>query len=705
MVVRNQLDALFQPKTFVLIGASDKSTFSKLLIKNLRDAGFKDQVHLVNPRSPIVHDQPTISACTELPTPADLAFVMVAANRVPDALRDAAASGTKAAIVLSSGYSEVGEFGATRQKEIVDLAAELGIVILGPNVLGYINVLDNIPAMALSDPPKHAGSVALISQSGASCAAMKDFAEMSGVGLSHVITVGNEACITIADIAAYLLEDTRVKALAIFMESIKRPDLFAEVALQAARKNIPIVVLKAGKSELAARAAASHTGALVGDDNVVAAMFAHLGVIRVDTVEDMLVTAGIGAYTGVLEPGGTAIASISGGACDIIADLAQDNRLTLPEFDPTTVSRLSAAMPEFGHAHNPLDVTGAALTTPGLWRTSIESIASDPNVSIIAVVNSLPWREDGRPFYGEPYVKEIGEALSTSATPGIYVTQVAQPIGKETRTLLERNGVPHTIAGLRGFVEGVAKVQQWSDRLRDLSKQTIPTPQASPDLPPGDASLSEWDSRKLFEDFEVPFVPTAAVTTANEAKVAAAEWPDSRSAIKILSPDIAHKSDVGGVALNVAQQDVADRTDAMFAEVKHKVPSATISGVLVSPMRDQATELIVGITRDDDWGLMLAVGIGGVLVEVLNDVVLAPLPVDTATVSKMLTRLRGRRILDEVRGRPAADLPRLAEVITRIAAAASAIGDRLETAEINPLRVNGSEIEALDALVILRDKF
>lgn len=697
------LDALFRPNSFALIGASDKSTFSRLLVQNLRAAGHGENIHLVNPRSNVVHNQATVARCADLPVDVDLAFVMVPVERVPDALRDAALAGVKAAAVLSSGYAELGPLGIQRQKELVDLARELKIVLLGPNVLGYINVLDNIPAMALSDPPQRRGNVALISQSGASCGAMKDFAEISGVDLSHVITVGNEAYISIAEIMDYLIQDTRVKALALFIESIKDTGLFASVARKAAALEKPIVALKAGKSELAARAAASHTGSIVGDDRVIEAMFEHLGIIRVNTVEDMLITAGLGAYTGPLPEGGVGVASISGGACDIIADLAEEANLELPAFSEITGAELEKIMPEFGHAHNPLDVTGAALTTPGLWRKSIETISEDPSVAITVVINSLPWRDDGKPFHGESFVGEIGQALSESPKQGIYVTQVSQPIGWETRELLQRNEVPHTVTGLRGAVEAIAKITRWSRRINepisDIENNWAPTIS----LPVHSGTMSEAASRSLLEAFGVPFVPSASVKSGSEASEAAARWPQSKYAIKVLSADVPHKSDVGGVLLDIKADLVCKATDEMLASVQAQLPNASIDGALISPMRSPAVELIVGITRDDDWGLMLAVGLGGVLVEVLNDVALAPVPVDKTTVLEMLNNLRGSELLKGIRGTKLANIDLLAEVITQISSAAAAMGDRLETVEINPLRVDGSQIEALDALVILRD--
>ncbi|WP_293786295.1 acetate--CoA ligase family protein, partial [uncultured Aeromicrobium sp.] len=670
MVTRKGLQALLSPQSFALIGASDKSTFSSLVVANLRAAGRGDDVHLVNPRSPQVHGQATVARCRDIAGGADLAFVMVPALLAPDALRDAAEAGASAAIVLSSGYAEAGEEGRQRQAELVALAESLGITMLGPNVLGVVNVLDGIPAMALSDPPQRPGRVALISQSGASCGAMKDFAELAGVELSHVLTVGNEAMVTIAHLVDFLVDDDRVGAIAIFMEAVKEPELFAAAARRAAAAGKPIVVLKAGRSELAARAAASHTGALVGDDRVVDAVFSALGVVRVDTIEDMLVTAGLGAYAGPIE-GGLGVVSISGGACDIIADLAESAAVEIPEFTPQTQERLRARLPDFGHAHNPLDITGAAITDPPLWGAAIEAVAADPAVGVVLAVNSLPWREDGRPFYGQPYVDQIGRALAEAPVPGLYVTQVGQPFGPQARDILAQAGVPHQVAGLRAAVDAVARIRDWSQRLDAAVREPVWPPPDTQERA-GGAALSEADARALLQRHGVPVVPAAFASTADEAVAAAAQFGSGPLVVKIVSPDIAHKTDVGGVRLHVAPHDVGEVAGQMMHDVAAAVPQARIDGVLVGPQRDPATELLVGVTRDPDWGLLLAVGLGGVLVEILDDVAIAPLPVDETGVRWLLSQLRGARLLGGVRGRPAADLDAVVAVVAAIATTAAA---------------------------------
>lgn len=698
MLTRASVETLLRPRSFALIGASDKSTFSTLLHRNLVAAGHDDRTYLINPRRAEVHGRATHPTCVAVGEPIDLVHVMVPAAAAPDALRDAAAAGARAAVVLSSGWSETGAEGRVRQEELVALADELGIAMLGPNVLGLVNVGAGIPAMALSDPPTEPGPVALISQSGASCGAMKEYAAMADVGLSHVLTVGNEAMVTVGHLVDALVDDDAVGALAIFMESIKEPAMFAAAARRAAEAGKAVVVLKAGRSELAARAAASHTGALVGDDRVVDAMLADLGVTRVDTIEEMLVTAGIAAHTGPLARSGIGVVSISGGACDIVADLADSVGAQLPELAPATTAALTEKMPDFGHVHNPLDITGAAIIDPTLWTASVAAVGTDPGVGAVLAINTLPWREDGRPFYGQKFVDAIGKGAAAADAPVLYVTQTSQPVGPQAREVLHGGGVGHVVPGLRLAVDGVARVAEWSERRLRPRSGSHPV-----DLPAVAAEpLSEVRAQALLSAAGVPVVPSWHVHSAEEAAKAAADH-GAPVALKIVSADIGHKSDIGGVRLGVDPDEAAVAYDDIVAACARACPEAGLDGVLVAPMRPPATELLVGVTRDPDWGLLLAVGLGGVLVEVLDDVVLAPLPADEPTVRSMLARLRGAALLAGVRGRPAADLDAVAAAVAGIGRLAEALeaqhGDVFDALEVNPLRVDGATVEALDALV------
>jgi len=357
-ITGERLTRLFRPRIVALVGASDKSAFSQIAYHNLVQFGFGEHTYLVSRRGTPTHGQPTVTSCAPIGEPVDVAYVMVPQAGLLEALDDAAAAGIRNACVLSAGYAEAGEAGRAAQAELARHAAGLGMVLLGPNHLGFANLTDGVPVCSVPGLPRVPGPVALLSQSGASSSAMTDFAAMANVGLSYLVTLGNEAMITAGHVLDYLVDDPGTRAVAVFMETVRDPETFRRAARRAAEAGKAIVVLKAGSSALSARTAAAHTGALVGDARVVDAVFADLGIIRVDSIEDMLITAGAAAALGRLGRTGIGIVSISGGACDIVADRADDLGADLPELAPATRDALAAAMPAYGTVQNPLDVTG-----------------------------------------------------------------------------------------------------------------------------------------------------------------------------------------------------------------------------------------------------------------------------------------------------------------------------------------------------------
>jgi acyl-CoA synthetase (NDP forming) len=678
-----RLDALFRPRSVAMVGAADKSMFSQLAYRNLVEFGFADRTYLVNRRGAETHGRSTVTSCAGIGEPVDVAFLMVPKAATLDALSDAAAAGIRNAVVLSAGYAEAGPGGRLAEAELVAHAESLGVVLLGPNHLGFANFAAGVPVTSVPGLPREAGPVALLSQSGASSSAMLEFATMTGVGLSYLVTLGNEAMITAGHVLDYLVDDPGTRAVAVFMETVRDPEVFRRAARRAAAAGKAVVVLKAGSSALAARTAAAHTGALVGDDRVIDAVFRDLGVIRVDSIEDMLLTAGAAAQLGRLARPGVGVVSISGGACDILADRAQDLGMALPGLAVETEAALAEAMPDYGTVQNPLDVTGAAIIDPGLFTRAIAAMSADPSVGVVAVVNSLPWTSDGRPYPGQLLVDAIGAGIAAAPGPVVYVNQVLQPVTAYTREVMATGGVPYVLPGLRQAVVALRNVAWWSDATRH-------------------GAWSEAEARALLAEAGLPVVPGGLVTSAEEAAKLAAEL-GAPVALKIVSPDIAHKSDIGGVRLGVTGDESVRRAYAEVVAAAEAVPGARVDGVLVSPMRAGGVELLVGVVRDPRWGPMLAVAAGGIFVEVLGDSVLAPLPVSPVRARAMLRGLRAAALLDGVRGGRPADLDAVADVVSRIGDLALALGAELESLEVNPLWVDGSTVEALDAMVTWRD--
>ncbi|ANY24370.1 acetate--CoA ligase family protein [Gordonia terrae] len=692
------LSSMFRPSSVALVGASDKSTFSRYAYENLVDFGMSDRTYVVNRRGADVHGRRSVTSCQEIGERVDIALLMVPQAATLAALHDAAAAGISNVVVLSSGYGESGEAGQRAQRELTATAARLGITLLGPNMLGFANFVDRAVVTAIPRLPQKAGSVALLSQSGASSIAMMDFARMSGADLSYLVTLGNEAMITTGHVLDYLVDDEATEAIAVFIETIRDPATFAAAARRAAAAGKPIVALKAGSSDLAARTAQAHTGALVGDDKVTSAVLRELGVIRVNSIEDMLTTAGTAAALGRLPRSGASAVSISGGACDILADRAQDADMEFPEFAPQTLQKIAAVMPNYGTTHNPLDITGAAVIDPSLWTSTIEAVGNDPSVGSVMVVSTIPTADTSGSAHQLRTLEAIAAGIAKSAAPGILVNQVVQEITPYSRDLLDAVGVRAAITGLSQAVDTVSHLQWWSavvDQVNATCDVDLPEPY---DGEPRAGVWSEHQARTLLASAGVNVVPSELTTTAADAVSAAARL-GGPVALKIVSAQILHKSDVGGVALGVEGEEAVHSAYTAVRAAGESVADATIDGVLVSPMRYGGTELLVGVVRDEQWGLVLAVGFGGVLVELLGDAALATLPVTQAKVTQMLRSLRGRRLLEGVRGAPPADLEALSSQIARIANLASSLGDELQSLEVNPLRVDGSLVEALDAVI------
>ena len=461
-VTPQRLGTLLRPRSVALVGAADKSGFSQVAYRNLVDFGLGEHTYLVNRRAATAHGRPTVTSCTQIAEPVDLAFMMVPRAATLDALSDAAAAGIRHALVLSSGYADAGAAGQRAQADLVAHAEALGVLLVGPNHLGFANFVDQVPVTAIPGLPHAAGPVALVSQSGMAASAMVDFATMTSVGLSYLVTLGNEAMITAGHLLGYLAHDEHTRTIALFLETIRDPAVFAAGVHRAAAAGKAVVVLKSGRSELSARMAAAHSGAVAGDDHTIDELLHDLGVIRVNSIEDLILTAGAAAHLGRLACPGIGVVSISGGACDMLADHAADLGAPIPVLAPATRAALAGILPDFGTVQNPLDITGAAVIEPGIFTRCIEAVAADPSVGVVAVINPLPWHGDGRPWPGQVLADAIGAGARRARVPVVCVSQAMQPVTGYTRGVMTQAGIPYAIPGLRHCVAALRNVGWWS---------------------------------------------------------------------------------------------------------------------------------------------------------------------------------------------------------------------------------------------------
>jgi acyl-CoA synthetase (NDP forming) len=697
----HRLDKLFRPQSIAVVGASDRSAWSHQIMAAFKGYGYAGKVYLVNRRGADAFGQKTHVSCTAIGEPVDAALVAVPAESIMETLQDIVAAGIRHAVVLTSGFAEIGETGAHMQRAMQEYAREHGLVLLGPNSLGLYNAAEHA-AMTTMMPlaqPVVTGAISLVSQSGSIASVMTYFAHQQNIGLRHVVAMGNEAVVELAEVIEYLVDDPGTRAIVLFAETVRNAASLAAAARRALQAKKPIVVLKVGRSELTTAVAQAHTGAMVGDDRVFDAFCRQYGVVRVDSLEDALVTADLIAAVGTLKKTGVGVVSISGGSCEILADFGEEHGVSYPQFSDATKAKLRELISEYGSTHNPFDITGAAVTDPSLFEKILPVIADDPAIGLTLCVMELvapPGQAKS------PLLEPIGNGLRKAATPGMLVTQHLKAIGQREREIADANGLPYVTSGLEYTSRAVGKLVQWSQRVMMTgSVAGLPALKRPEEMPRLDTERAVLD---YLAGQGVPVIPAVVAKSAAEAVAAAEKIGASAYVLKIASPDIAHKTEAGGVRLHVGgAAAIEEAFEDIMRSVRAAKPDARIDGVIVSPMRDKGVELFVGTAYDPVWGPVIAVGLGGIWVEVLQDTALRLLPVTKTEVVGMLKGLRATKLLNGYRGAPAVNLEAAAEVIAKIGDAALALGPDLASLEINPLLASGSQVEALDGLVIWND--
>ena len=686
--VAADLTGILRAKSIAVVGATERNPFAASVLRNIDRYGFAGRVELVNPRGEPVMGRETLLDASDLSPETDAVFVCVPGAMVEDTVRTVAKTGAHGIIVVSSGFAETGQDGAKVQQSIATIAKDAGSVLIGPNALGFVNYVDGVSLCALERENRR-GSLGIASVSGSVGGYIAKVAHLQGRGLSHMVLIGNEAGATIADVLDFLVDDRDTKSIAVFAEAIYEPDRFAAAAARALAARKPIVMLKAGAEAATANLAAAHTGALVGDDRVFDAVARELGIVRVSSYEDLVATATMLEEVGPLATPGVAMLTISGGSGEIASDLAGAAGVSMPPFSPEIRAEMDAIVSAFGQAHNPLDVTGAALADPTLWERLLTVIARDPAIGLPLCIWDVPSEQD------PPWMAHTLDAITRGyaafdKVPPIIST-VREDISQHGLDALKKAGIPAAVCGLQPAMTALAGLTRWSARVKQHREPSLlaQSDARSDARPKGERDVLDWLSGR-----GVPVTPGIRAADA-EAAVNAAESTGYPVALKIDAPDIAHKTEIGGVALGLADADaVRSAHDRMIAAT----PGAR--GTILSPMRRSQAELVVSVTRDPVWGPMLLIGLGGIWVEALDDNVLLPLPADAARIETALQSLRAFPLLSGARGRAAVDTAALSGTIEAIAQAALALDPDLDTLEINPLAVTTAGVEAMDALAI-----
>ncbi len=721
LVTPDRLRGFFAPRSIAMVGASDNSGWARFIVVNCGLTGFAGPLTAVHPRAKSAFGLPVVPSLRDLDEPPDLAFILAPLPAVESVLDDMGAAGVSNAVVLASGYREVGAEGRALEDSMISRAIANDVTVLGPNCLGYLNAHTGAAPYSLTLPsPLTAGRVGIALQSGALAAVVLTFAKAHAIGLSVLTSVGNESMMKTVDVIDYFVEDEATGVIALFLEEIGDPVRFAQAAARADAAGKPIVALKVGASPAGQQAALAHTGSVAGDDAVVSAALRQMNIIRVTSLEELLTTAALlgsgrrprGRRMGVL--------TASGGACDIIADAASAQGITIPEFSPQTEAVIAPHLPPFANPHNPLDVTGYG-TLANLGRrvarsaidVALDAAADDPNLDFI-LYSGLTLPEVRPPDEAMATMMEtrldwVAQRIASSPIPVIPVSSTCVDIGGYARQQLGSRGL-YLLPGLNGSIAAIGNALRWAENrgstwaAADAAAALAAAAGANATGATISGPWSEARARDLLTAAGVPVVPGGLARSADEAAEVAARV-GLPVALKICSAQITHKSDIGGVALGLRTEAEVragyEKVRAAGARADRPgVPGAQIEGVLVTAMRSAGTELLAGVTVDPSLGPVLAVGLGGVWVEVLRDTALRVLPAGPAEVKAMLGELRGLPLLHGARGTVPADLDALAAVIARVGETALSLGRSLRAMEVNPLLVNGDRIEALDVLIL-----
>ncbi|MBT2300342.1 acetate--CoA ligase family protein [Variovorax paradoxus] len=694
--MNDAISRLLKPRSVAVIGASaDPAKTAGRPVAYLTKHGFTGAIYPVNPRAAEIGGLKSYPDVQSLPEAPDVGIVLLGAERAHEAVRELAARGTSAAIVLASGYTEVGEEGARRQQQLMDAAGRMRI--LGPNTIGLVNLTDNITLSAtgaLEMEGFQAGHIGVVSQSGGILGALLSRAAARGIGLSKLISTSNEVDLDLADFVDHLADDEATSVIALYMEGLRHPAKFRAAALKAARQGKQVVVFKVGRSEAGATAAVSHTGALAGADRMYDALFREVGVIRAQSFADLLDIPATLATARVLRGQRVAVLTSTGGAGTLVADSLGSAGFETPAPDAQTAATLRA-LQSGEHAvldRNPIDVTLAGLQ-PALLRGAIKALLASPSYDAVVVIV-------GSSGLAMPdlMADAIHDSLPGSDKPLLaYVSPHAPGIAN----LLNQRGVPAFMAP-ESCTSALAA-------MRERALWAAPAAGSAPaaaavgidDLPHG--SLDEAQAKQLFARFGVPCVRERVVANAQEAAHAAREL-GGMVVLKILSSEITHKSDVGGVAVNVDAELVGARLERMAVDVESRA-GVRPRQFLVQEMVSGGVELILGFHRDP-LGCAVLLGMGGITAELLKDTTLRMLPAQGLSreqAGALVRELKTWPLLDGFRGRPVCDVDALVSAIVCFSQMAAALGDRLVEAEINPIFVlpQGQGVRAADGVAVL----
>jgi acetyltransferase len=701
-----KLKSLFDPQSIAVFGASTGGiSVGAHVFENLTKGGFEGKVYPVNPAHGKIGGKTCYPSISEVPGRVDLAVIATPAATVSEIIRQCGEAGTRHAIVLSAGFRDVGGAGIELENALIEVARQSGVRVLGPNCVGLVRPALRMNASFLNIPPP-GGNLALVSQSGALCSAISDWAGPNHLGFSAVVSLGNSADIGFGDTLDFLASDPETDAILLYVEGVRHPRSFVS-ALRAATWRKPVIVLKAGRHGQSSQAATTHTGALMGSDEVFDAALERGGAVRAETFGELFAAAEILSANRRSKGNRLGIVTNGGGAGVLAADRAGDLRLDLAEPSGETVATLDKVLsPYWSHA-NPIDILGDAGAAQ--YKTAVRAALDDPNFDGLVVMLTPQAMTDATA--AAQAVLDGGAGTSRKPVLACWMGESSVTDG---RRLLSQNGIPDFTTPERAIEAFSYLARRHERRLMSLETPD-PRPEASPydvegadliiegALMDGRSVLSDTESKAVLRAFGIPINPTIEAATASKALVAA-ETLGFPVAIKISSPEITHKSDVGSVRLGIATAaDVKLAFDQITANAHAARPDATIAGVTVEPMVNPAgaRELLVGVSRDPVFGPSILFGAGGTMAEMLRDYAVTLPPLNALLARRLIERTRVSGLMSDFRDQPAVDRDGVVDILIRIGDLIAACPAIIEM-DINPLLAMQSGVLAVDARISVR---
>jgi acetyl coenzyme A synthetase (ADP forming)-like protein len=678
------LEMFTDPKGVAVIGASaSPEKLGYAVLHNVIQYGYQGHVYPINPKATEILGLPAYPSVLDIPGPVDMAVILVPAKVVPGVLDECGQKGIKGVVVISAGFREVGREGRQLEQQLIETARRYGMRLVGPNVLGIIDTVASLNASFAAAMPRP-GKIAFMSQSGALCTSVLDFALGAGIGFSRFYSIGNKADINEIDLLRAWLEDPQTRVIAAYLEGITNGPEFMKVARQVTRQK-PIVSIKSGTTSAGSRAASSHTGTLAGSERAYQAAFKQTGIVRAGSVLELFDYAQAFSRQPLPDSDAVAVVTNAGGPGIMASDAIERIGMRLASLTPDIQQKLRAALPAAASVINPIDVLGDA--PADRYAVAIEAALSDPNVGLVLVVltpqtaTQIPEtaqalgklaRQTGKPtfaaFMGDEAIRPAVDILTEYSVPNYQVPE---------RAVAAMAAMWHRRQWLN--TPELNPDQLAADR--DQVRQVLGSIRSQGRVTAGDS-----EARDILDAYGIPLPKTGLARTVDEA-VALAETIGYPVVMKIASPDILHKTDIGGVKLNLGSaEDVRDAFDLIVYRATRFMPDATIWGCQVQQMVKGGKEVIIGMTRDPQFGPLIMFGLGGVYVEALKDVTFRVAPIDRREAREMLGEIRAYNLLRGVRGESASDLDAIVDTLVRVSALVTDFPEIVEL-DINPLLV------------------